>query len=254
MCSERCADSKTLSARPQSTSGEATKRLVPAQADLRPRYLRDRTVVPGVDSSRGTIELTNPYRFCYGTLHNYPCSVVQSSSRSLRRTRIAMKRYLQLVGEMKQYRLSQAKLALQELVTDDELVVVVPEQSLAGEIQQWATSQGLTVAPPKKMLDGLTRWQLSIKKAVPAPAVEAKPAAATPAAAPTPAATPSPATKPAAPAASAPAAAPTPTPAPAATATPAPAASSTSPATPAASGTPAATPTPAAAPAPADRA
>ncbi|MCZ7626278.1 MAG: hypothetical protein M5R38_11210 [Candidatus Methylomirabilis sp.] len=143
-----------------------------------------------------------------------------------------MKRFLQLLGEMRQYRLAQAKLALQELVTDDELVIVVPEQSLIAEIQQWATSQGLTVAAPKKMLDGLARWQLSVKKAVPAPAVEAKPAtaatAAAPAAKPAPATTPSPATAPAA------------------------AAPSTPSASPAASGAPAATPTPTAAPAPAD--
>lgn len=94
-----------------------------------------------------------------------------------------MKRYLQLLGEMSHYRLSQAKLALQELADDDELVIVVPEQALAGEIQQWATSQGLIVAAPKKMLEGMARWQLSVKKAVPVP-VEEKP---TPAAAQAPA-------------------------------------------------------------------
>lgn len=93
-----------------------------------------------------------------------------------------MKRFLQLVGEMSQYRLSQAKLALQELAADDELVVVVPEQALVAEIQQWATGQGLTVAAPKKMLEGLTRWQLSVKKAVPAPTAEVTPAPAAPAA------------------------------------------------------------------------
>src|SRR5574337_1114905 len=114
-----------------------------------------------------------------------------------------MKRFLQLVGEMSRYRLPQAKLALQELADDDELVIVVPEQSLVTEIQQWATSQGLTVAAPKKMLDGLARWQLSVKKTVPVP-VEEKP----PAAAPT-----SPAA-PAAPAKSAPAPAPVPAAAP----------------------------------------
>jgi len=107
----------------------------------------------------------------------------------------AMKRFLQLLGEMSHYRLSQAKLALQELAEDDELVIVVPEQSLAGEIQQWATSQGFTVAAPKKILDGLARWQLSVKKAVPVPVEEKPPAAeaTTPAAAPTLAATPAPA-------------------------------------------------------------
>lgn len=104
-----------------------------------------------------------------------------------------MKRFLQLLGEMRHYRLPQAKLALQELGADDELVIVVPEQSLVAEIQQWATSQGFTVAAPKKMLDGLARWQLSVKKAVPAPVVEDKPAAAPPAAAAAPAAPASPA-------------------------------------------------------------
>jgi hypothetical protein len=111
-----------------------------------------------------------------------------------------MKRFLQLVGEMSHYRLKTAKLALQELIPDDELVIVVPEQSLVGEIQQWATSQGLTVAAPKKMLDGLARWQLSVKKVVPAPVVEEKPAAAAPpaTAAPAPAAASTPPEAPAA--------------------------------------------------------
>lgn len=125
---------------------------------------------------------------------------------------------------MSHYRLPQAKLALQELAADDELVIVVPEQSLIAEIQQWATSQGFTVAAPKKMLDGLARWQLSVKKAVPAPVVEEKPAAAAPApaaapvpaAAPTtPAVVPTTATAPATSAAAAPATTPTPTAAPA---------------------------------------
>ena len=93
-----------------------------------------------------------------------------------------MTRYFQLLGEMSHYRLPQAKLALQGLAADDELVIVVPEQSLAGEIQQWATSQGFTVAVPKKILVGLTRWQLSVTKATPVP-VEEKPAAAAPMAA-----------------------------------------------------------------------
>ena len=116
----------------------------------------------------------------------------------------AMKRFLQLLGEMSHYRLPQAKLALQELAADDELVIVVPEQSLAGEIQQWATSQGFTAAAPKKILDGLTRWQLSVKKAAPVPVEEKPPVqapapAAAPAAsgAPAPAATPTPAAAPA---------------------------------------------------------
>ena len=86
-----------------------------------------------------------------------------------------MTRYFQLLGEMSHSRLPQAKLALQELAADDELVIVVPEQSLVGEIQQWATSQGYTVATPKKILGGLTRWQLSVTKPTPA---EEKPAAA----------------------------------------------------------------------------
>ncbi|MBZ0168307.1 MAG: hypothetical protein K8F29_02545 [Kofleriaceae bacterium] len=119
---------------------------------------------------------------------------------------------------MSHYRLPQAKLALQELAADDELVIVVPEQSLIAEIQQWATSQGFTVAAPKKMLDGLARWQLSVKKAVPAPVVEEKPAAAAPApaAAPVPAAAPTSPAAPAAPAASAASSTPTPAAAPAA--------------------------------------
>ncbi len=123
-----------------------------------------------------------------------------------------MKRFLQLLGEMKSYRLPTAKRALEELAVDDELVIVVPEQSLVGEIQQWATSQGFTVAAPKKMLDGLARWQLSVKKAVPAPVVEEKPAAAAtaPTATPTPTVTPTPATAPAPATTPTPAAAPAP--------------------------------------------
>jgi len=133
-----------------------------------------------------------------------------------------MKRFLQLLGEMKNYRLPTAKLALQELIVDDELVIVVPEQALAAEIQQWATSQGFTVAAPKKMLDGLARFQLSVKKAV--PAVEDKPAAAapTPAATPTSPATPAPASAPAVSGAPTQAAEPTPPAASMAPATPAP--------------------------------
>lgn len=124
-----------------------------------------------------------------------------------------MKRFLQLLGEMKSYRLPTAKRALEELAVDDELVVVVPEQALAGEIQQWAASQGLTVAAPKKMLDGLARWQLSVKKAAPAPVVEDKPAAAAPApaAAPTAPAAPVSTAAPVTSGAPTPAAAPTPT-------------------------------------------
>lgn len=89
-----------------------------------------------------------------------------------------MKRYLQLLGEMRNYQLPQAKQALQEMAADDELVIVVPEQSLVDAIQQWATSQGYTVAAPKKIIEGMARWQLTVKKATPA---EEKPAAAAPA-------------------------------------------------------------------------
>lgn len=75
-----------------------------------------------------------------------------------------MKRYLQLLGEMKRYQLPQAKTAVQEMEADDELVIIVPEQSLAEAIQQWATSQGCTVSNPKKSGEGIVRWQLTIQK------------------------------------------------------------------------------------------
>jgi len=75
-----------------------------------------------------------------------------------------MKRYLQLLGEMRSYLLPQAKTAVQGMEADDELVIVVPEQSLAEAIQQWATSQGCTVSSPKKGGEGMIRWQLTVRK------------------------------------------------------------------------------------------
>lgn len=92
-----------------------------------------------------------------------------------------MKRYLQLLGEMKRYQLPQAKLALQEMEADDELVIVAPEQSVAEAIQEWAANQGYTVSSPKKIGEGMVRWQLTVQKATAAgatPPVEA-PSAAT---------------------------------------------------------------------------
>jgi len=75
-----------------------------------------------------------------------------------------MKRYLQLLGEMKRYQLPQAKSAVQEMEADDELVIVVPEQPLAEEIRQWATSQGCTASNPKRSGEGIVRWQLTVQK------------------------------------------------------------------------------------------
>ncbi len=75
-----------------------------------------------------------------------------------------MKRYLQLLGEMRNYQLPQAKRAIQEMAADDELVIVVPEQLLAEAIQQWASSQGYTVSNPRKIGEGMLRWQLSVQK------------------------------------------------------------------------------------------
>lgn len=128
--------------------------------------------------------MTNPFTFCYVTEDAPPLLNRAVTMAFFRRMLTSMKRYLQLLGEMTNYRLPQAKRALQELAPDDELVIVVPDQSLAQAIQEWATGQGLTAAAPKKMLDGLARWQLSVKKAAPVPVVEEKP----PAQAPTPAA------------------------------------------------------------------
>lgn len=90
-----------------------------------------------------------------------------------------MKRYLQLLGEMKNYQLPQAKRAVQEIAPGDELVIVVPEQSVAQEIQQWATSQGYTVPNPKKSVEGITRWSVTVQKpAAPAEQPTAGPATA----------------------------------------------------------------------------
>jgi TusA-related sulfurtransferase len=76
-----------------------------------------------------------------------------------------MKRYLQLVGEMQGYQVPQARLALQDLETDDELVIVVPEQSVAEAIRQWAAGEGYTVSNPKKSGEGTVRWHLTVRKA-----------------------------------------------------------------------------------------
>ena len=91
---------------------------------------------------------------------------------------IPMKRYLQLLGEMKHYQLPQAKSAVQEMEAEDELVIIVPEQSLAETIQQWATSQGYTVSNPKRSGEGIIRWQLTVRKT---PAASEKPPAEAPA-------------------------------------------------------------------------
>jgi len=92
-----------------------------------------------------------------------------------------MKRYLQLLGEMKRYQLPQAKVALQEMEADDELVIVAPDQSVAEAIKEWAASQGYTVSIPKKIGEGMVRWQVTVQKATATgatPPVEA-PSAAT---------------------------------------------------------------------------
>jgi TusA-related sulfurtransferase len=71
------------------------------------------------------------------------------------------------MGEMKNYQLPQAKRAVQEMAAEEELVIVVPEQSLAEAIQQWATSQGYTVSNPRKSGEGMIRWQITVQKAGP---------------------------------------------------------------------------------------
>lgn len=86
-----------------------------------------------------------------------------------------MKRYLQLLGEMRNYQLPQAKTAVQEMERDDELVIVVPEQSTAEAIQQWAAAQGYSVSNPKRGGEGMLRWQLTVQKS--APVGEKKPSA-----------------------------------------------------------------------------
>ncbi len=77
-----------------------------------------------------------------------------------------MKRYLQLLGEMRDYQLPQAKHALQDLEPDDELVVVLQEQSAAEAIQQWATSQGYAVSKPIRSGEGIAsvRWHVTVRK------------------------------------------------------------------------------------------
>jgi TusA-related sulfurtransferase len=77
-----------------------------------------------------------------------------------------MKRYLQLLGEMRGYQLPQAKSSVQDMEPDDELVIIVPDQSMAEAIQQWATGQGYTVSNPKRSGEGMTRWQVTVQKAV----------------------------------------------------------------------------------------
>lgn len=76
-----------------------------------------------------------------------------------------MKRTLQLLGEMKNYQLPQAKRAVEEMAADEELVIILPEQSLAEAIQHWATGQGYTASNPKKSGEGIIRWQVSVQKA-----------------------------------------------------------------------------------------
>jgi hypothetical protein len=91
-----------------------------------------------------------------------------------------MKRYLQLLGEMRNYQLSQAKRAVQQMEADDELVIVVPEQSLAETIQQWAVGEGYTVSNPKKGGEGMIRWHVAVQKGTQAEKKQPAAAAATP--------------------------------------------------------------------------
>jgi len=92
-----------------------------------------------------------------------------------------MKRYLQLLGEMRDYQLPQAKSAVQEMEPDDELVIIVPDQSIAEAIQQWATGQGYTGSNPKRSGEGMTRWQVTVQKATPKEEKPSSEAAAPPA-------------------------------------------------------------------------
>ena len=92
-----------------------------------------------------------------------------------------MKRYLQLLGEMRNYQLPQAKSAVQEMEPNDELVIIVPDQSMAEAIQQWATGQGYTVSDPKRSGEGMTRWQVTVQKATPKEEKPSSEAAAPPA-------------------------------------------------------------------------
>jgi len=78
---------------------------------------------------------------------------------------------------MRNYQLPQAKRAVQEMGADEELVIIVPDQSMAEAIQQWAASQGYTVSNPKKSGEGMIRWQVTVRQPQ-APAE--KPTAGTP--------------------------------------------------------------------------
>ena len=91
---------------------------------------------------------------------------------------MSTRRVFQLLGEMKNYQLPLAKRAVEEMAADDELMIVVPEQSVAEAIQQWATAQGYTVSNPKKSGEGIIRWQVTVQKA--APSAEKPQAAAQP--------------------------------------------------------------------------
>jgi TusA-related sulfurtransferase len=75
-----------------------------------------------------------------------------------------MKRYLQLLGELRNSQRSQAMNAIREMEPGDELVIVAPEQSVADEIHHWASSQGYAVSTPKKIGEGIPRWHLTLQK------------------------------------------------------------------------------------------
>jgi TusA-related sulfurtransferase len=96
-----------------------------------------------------------------------------------------MKRYLQLLGEMKSYQMPQAKRAVEDLESDDELVVVLPEQSAAEAIQQWATNQGYTASKPVKSGEGIggVRWHVTVRRSRPVEGAPSSGAPAPPAAA-----------------------------------------------------------------------
>ena len=66
---------------------------------------------------------------------------------------------------MRNYQLPQAKRAVQEMGADEELVIIVPDQSMAEAIQQWAAGQGYTVSNPKKSGEGMIRWQVTVQRA-----------------------------------------------------------------------------------------
>lgn len=65
---------------------------------------------------------------------------------------------------MRNYQLPQAKRAVQGMGTDEELVIIVPDQSMAEAIQQWAAGQGYTVSNPKKSGEGIIRWQVTVQQ------------------------------------------------------------------------------------------